>query len=255
MDQGYLLMRRTRHAQLAALTLLVLGVASLAIARVYQRSPAVSSVDGLAHTLGAYRAYDSEVRINEGAGHVTVLSARGGLDHVVRQIRRSLRLDVDSLRIGDMSARARLERGGHVIRIMILQPRIDVDCLVIILDQSRSDFMASSSAPRAHMLKQVPSYAGSRPTLYMKDQRTSLSLESSVTPAEPTTVHDSLRAALESDGWRPAIQGTESEIHTAGLQIYHRGIDICAVFVQRDRRDAESTITILHKPPAGVMSE
>jgi len=193
-------------------------------------------------TLGGKLVYDAAMTVNGGEGQVTVFGFDKAIGETVAELATTFGIKDFKFGGGTM-AMLTVESDERVIKLIATDLSGDNRTLVFKLEQSASDAKASGAKPVEHLMKAVPSYPGSAPLFYAKNNETGMSVEMSSAPAGETSVREFYDSSLTGAGWESALPGLGS-----GLTVFRKGTEICYVLVTTDD-DAPggSRITVLHK--------
>jgi len=240
MDTGDLL-KRLRTIVLAAL--LTLAVGSVVQGRVFVRWKGRNDVVGNLKRLGGTVAYESEIRLNGGAGTLTVVGFDDALDAVIPSIHQAFALPGDAP--PSDSTLHILAGETTTLRLILLRFADPGRTIAIAIEQSNVDFNASRDAPHRHLLKALPPYPGSTPTFYAEDVNTRLSVAVSTASAPAERVRAFFDRELRMQGWIPSLSDSQHPIPE--MPLYHRGSELCCMLVTPAETDSTQRITLLHK--------
>jgi hypothetical protein len=224
---------------------LSLAILPAAQARVFFRWGARDPSARALAEAGGRLAYQSKVRINNGAGDLSVFGFEASLDDVARDLRRLFGLPPSAFAGGSFATANATSEGRH-LRFILLQPSSRVQTLVFKIEQSAEEHRASGQPPTGHLLTEVPPFPGSVPSFYMLDDSTSTAIAIASTTAAAGEVHDFYRSRLAAEGWQPALPGTAGPT-AGGAVVYLRGPEICCCYADTGRDGGATRITLLHK--------
>jgi hypothetical protein len=201
---------------------------------------------------GGTRAYEAEVAINSGKGHLAVYSFKREASEVSRELQRLFGATTTAPSAegftGILSARAE----GRVLRFVVLQLEAGRRSVVFKLDQSEEEYEASRQPPAKYPLKDVPAYPQATLKFFARNEDTGLSACTMVTPSDPDTVQEFYRRHLKQSRWNPLLPMPPADAsgHAPGgsrFAIYASGTSLCYVYAEVAGDPAETRITLLHK--------
>jgi hypothetical protein len=194
---------------------------------------------------GGRLAYQSKVRINNGAGELSVFGFEAAIEDVARDLRRLYGLPPTAFAGGSFATADATTDGRH-LRLILLQPGSRVQTLLLRIEQSAEDYRASARPPQEHHLADVPPFPGSAPTFFMLDAGTSTAIAIASTTAAAGEIQAFYRSRLAAEGWQPALPGTGAP-PAGGAVVYLRGPEICCCYADTGRDGHTTRITLLHK--------
>lgn len=213
--------------------LMLLLVPLSAGADVFQRHPGGIPADWT-------RAYEAPVQLQNSRGDLQWFATDGSLQSIHNRL---LGWHGDALAWmpGENVAWGLALEDGWLTRYLV-QPRPRGEGFwILVLKQREREAGRPGESPRRHQLRDVPVFAHSEPTLFVKDDGTHLALEVSTTPAAPGAVLDQLTDQMKSDGWQ------ESPANTGGLRWFLKR-DRVALISANIGKDGITRILRLHKP-------
>ncbi len=228
-----------RAAALAAA--LPFGAPDAADARVFQRLG--GRLPERLRDAGGTVAYESDVTINGGRGRLTVTGFTQPAGEVARILRRVAGANASTLAAGG-TLNTTVNSGGSVTRLLAFSLPTHGRTLVISIEQSENDYRLSRERPERAALAGLPVFADSTPRLFVRDDKTQMSLAVSDTTADADTVHRDIAAQLARQGWSATMPAAPAG---AALRVYGRGAEICCVHVSPLQSAAGNAITLLHK--------
>ena len=232
------------HPRLAIITLLTILITATAVhARVFTRRKGSSDIVGNLTRLGGSVAYNADVTINGGSGHLSVIGFNDPLNNTASDICRILNIPTNSSSTPDrLDANTFLyilKGQTKTLRLILLKLPKKQSLLAIAIEQTNAEF-EKSSTPSQHQLKQIPAYPGSSPEFYAKNSETKLAIAVSSTSAPAEAINSFYHVTLKSDGWKPYLSDTHGSIPK--MTIYQRNAEICCILAASSQK-----LIILHK--------
>jgi hypothetical protein len=201
-------------------------------------------------TLDGKSVYRSQVNINGGQGELEATSYDGAFDEVISSIKSNYKGKAFILHGGNGIAIGLVVSGRQATRLLVSRvDELNSKCIVFTIKQDIEDYRLSTHAPTHHLISEIPAFANSTPTFYMKDESTHMQLAVSSSSSSPTAVHMELSASLASNGWQPAFPLSAAR-DTPGLMLYMRDREVCCIAVNSSPGLMGTSITMLHKEPA-----
>ncbi|MCX7590783.1 MAG: hypothetical protein N2255_04060 [Kiritimatiellae bacterium] len=222
-------------------------------ARVFYRWKAGHQSTKVLLDAGARLAYEAEVTLNSGEGHLAVLSFDKSFEETLVVLRHVFGTAVFSHSGDNMAVGTFLDdRVG--IRMLVISPGDAVRTLVLKLEQSPNEFLASARAPAKHLLVSVPEYPGGIPVFSATDHNTATSVAVTRVFGGTDSVRQTYEMQLLREGWKHALAGADEGdalraalVRGQSVSVYLRGNELCCLLVQSARATGESYITVLHK--------
>lgn len=211
-------------------------------ARVFQRLGRLSAAETF-KTAGGTIAYEADVTINGGDGHLTAAGFTTTLREALAGLRRFFNTDEIPLRTSGL-VQATLRHDDTVTRLLVFSLGAKGRTMAIAVTQSESEFDRSSRTPDQHLQKGIPAFPGSRPRFFVADEEAGMSLAVTDTPANAGAAHAHFGEALRRDGWATLLRDTSRN----RLQVYWRNNETCCVFAGPAGGALSGTIiAVLHK--------
>ena len=189
---------------------------------------------------GWTRAYHVPADLTHGKGEVSVFSAEGDVPSVLDAIH-ELHGDSFAAFPGEEAAWGVAMPEGWLLRYFLQRHPKQDTVLVTRVAQKKKEAGAPGESPQRHQLRDLPAYAGSRPTYYLKDGGTQMAVEISTTSAPPAAVLSSMRSSMDAAGWTESLPGE------GGLAWYMRKGALGLITAQRSP-DGFTRVLRLHKP-------
>jgi hypothetical protein len=231
-----------RYFLFAAAMLLLAGTI-VCQGRVFIRWNAASRSTQTMETLGGKLVYEAAVTVNGGDGQVTVFGFDKAIGKIVTELAKTFGIEKSDFGGGTMAILS-VDSDDRAIRLVAADLNGDNRTLVFKFEQSVADAKVSAARPTRHLMKAVPSYPGSSPQFYAKDNNTGMSVEMSSAPAQESSIREFYDSSLTGSGWTSALPGLNG-----GLAVFKKGAEICCVLVAADDNvSGGSRITVLHKP-------
>ncbi len=230
------------------ITIVMLVASTLALsagAKVFWSRPTDRGHALLTTSLDGKTIYTSAVRINAGQGKLIITGFNKPLANVVAKIRQtyaSCEILAD-FRQNETLGFARMREGNTVVTLLALAPNSTEQTLLFMLTQAQDDFEKSRKPPNTAQLRNPQPYPGSRVQTYLTSTESQMQLEIYAAPAAPEAIHQYYESALRGQTWTRLDPASVA----AGLVMYQKGPELCAVLVLPSGQGAESTITVLHK--------
>jgi len=241
------MIRRIAHWRLAfGLAGGLLATCLVCQGRVYWRWGAVSDSQRALEACGGQKAYEADIRINAGRGHVTVF----GFDRPLSAVVQALTRVFPTARFapgGNATASATVTADGRVLRLLAFQLGVPAQTVVVDLEQSEADARDSRARPAVNLLADLPTYPGSEPVFFAEDEQARMSLAVARVAADPAAVAGFYRAALVAQGWSPALPAAGRGDARLGLNVYARHEETCCVAVEPALASDLTRITVLLK--------
>jgi hypothetical protein len=199
--------------------------------------------------LGWAPAYRTRIRLNGGRGELDLLDNRASLQaslHQLHQAYETLGGQCFFYSSGYNAWGVVLVQ-GRVIRLFAFQLETDRQTLVMRLDQSEEDFLASQQVPQRHALESLPGHPGLRPTHLSADEGSGMALQVGRLNEVPDDVYAYYAEALDRDGWTAALPLPSHQREPSGFMLYARGREICLVRVQSSGQARETVLTLVYK--------
>lgn len=232
MDPRYLLIG------LAASGLILAGTG---VARVYQRTGGLASPEAVAAAVDGRLAYRSAVRINGGAGDLSVVSVPDNLHSAARQLRRADGAGAELfLYEGARMNSGLIVHADEIIRLLMFELESPRQCLLLMVRQSPGDFRASRQPPATALLTDAPAYPGSSPVRFWRDLGARMAVEVSRSSDGGDAILGFFRDSLRGSGWIAAMPAG------IGTLVFLKGRQICCVSVKGETKSS-NLITVLHK--------
>jgi len=239
---------KTSHCySLLAAAILCAG-AIVAHGRVFVRSNTVSDSTKALLSSGGSLAYETSITLNGGNGDLSIVGFNKRIAALATELGRvfnTKNIVFSGGSMGLITARA----NGQVVRLTLINISADSQkTLVFKLQQTESEFQASSKPPKEQMLKDIPAYPGSDPLFFAADNKANAGLAVSLAATDPASVNSFFASKLAASGWAPAIAGsTAPQATTGGMKVYVKDREICCVLVDPLHAEGKSRITVLHK--------
>jgi len=238
---------RTRHSCILLAGALLCAGTVICHGRVFTRSGTVSDSTKAMLSSGGSLAYDTSITLNGGDGNLAVVGFNKKIQDLVEELGRVFKTkDVvfSGGTMGFITARSK----GIVVRLTLINlPGDNQKTLVLKLQQTESEFQASSKPPKEHLLKDIPAFPGSEPLFYAADNKSNAGLAVSRTVSDPVTVKDFFSSRLSANGWTPALAASTGQKDLPGMKVFIKEREICCVLVDPLTTEGKSRITILHK--------
>jgi len=217
---------------------IVLG-ASPGYGRVFSRWRAARHSNRAVTALGGRLAYEADVTINGGRGHLAVFSFARPRQSVAKDLERAFKTSFASA--GGRGATATVNSEGLVIKLIAFSPEDLGQTLLFKLAQTDRDHRQSLSADRLSFPAGIPSSPDVEINTVMVNKETGTTLVTANTGSQPAALRVFYDAAMRSAGWRKAAPGTRSNDEVQSMTVYVRGPEVCCVL------SGEGSMTLLHK--------
>lgn len=211
------------------------------VARVYQRTGGLTSPEAIAAAVDGRFAYRSEVRINGGAGDLSVVSVPENLHLAAHHLRRADKNGNELFLFeGARINSGLIVRPDEITRLLMFELESSRQCLLLMVRQSTENFRASRQPPAAAQLTDAPTYPGSRPIRFWRDQGAQLAVEVSQSTDGTEAILGFFRESLRGSGWMDAMPSS------SGALVFLKDRQICCVTVKVEA-ESSNLITVLHK--------
>jgi len=228
----------SRPAITISLITLTIITATALQARVFTRWKGNSDIVGNLTRLGGSVAYNADITINGGDGHLSVIGFNDPLNNTASDICRILNIPTDSSSTPDrLDANTFLyilKGQTKTLRLILLKLPQKDRLLAITIEQTNDEFEKSSHPPSQHQLKEIPAYPGSSPEFYAKNSETKLAIAVSSTTAPAEAINSFYHVTLKSDGWKPYLSDAHGSIPK--MTIYQRNTEICCILATSSQK-------------------
>lgn len=247
------MLRFRPHVLLTSLCAMALTVtAHTAFARIYLGWGAAKSTTDALTAAGGTLAYEAEIRINSGAGHLYVFGFDGSLSEHLATLQRQF--DAEALAPGKTGSSelrmVTLKRDEHVLRLVLVNLRDQDKSVVFAMEQSHDAFAQSGTAPGLVALQDVGPLPQADPVFYARDERVGMALVVLESNMSPIAMHELFSRDLQARGWTSALPelGAKSD-SPERFGVYLKDQNTCVALSARDQNTGLTRITVLHKEP------
>lgn len=241
LDQGDLLSMKRRM-----FWLVVLVVAGWAAAYVHAR---VFKIAGISIGGGSFDfsamgklLYRGSMEVDGQSADVSVFRAEGGGGQLAGLIRGAA--GPARYAGGAGMGLGEIRDGGQRVRLLSLP--VDGDGGSLVVAVQAPDAKSGTGTLRNTIIDGVPVYHGAVIKRVMRNADTATTLRQATTTDAPGMVMEFYRAALASQGWKPALPGVASTT-ASELVCYVRGADLCWILCRRVESDGETRLTLVNK--------
>lgn len=196
---------------------------------------------------GGEHAYSANVSLNGGSGKMAVYSFHDDIIDVVNKFKKSVKFDKWAWNMGSM-AKGTSSSGGKSYNYIITSFKGSSQTLVFLVEQTAIEAERSSSPPKEHMLKNIPSYPASTPEFFMKNKDTAAEISVASTTDPAHDVYSFYHLSLRAQGWISALPEKDLS-KTQSLRFYIKGSSMCCLMANSSGTDETTSITLLHKQP------
>jgi hypothetical protein len=235
----------SHHPRLTIITLLaILLTATIVHARVFTLRKGRNDTVGTLARLGGRVAYNADITINGGSGHLSVIGFKDPLNNTIPNICRTLNIPTDSSNIPDQidpnTFLYILKSQTKTLRLILINLPEKQSLLAIAIEQTNTEYEKSSHPPNQHQLKAIPAYPDSSPEFYAENNETKLAIAVSSTSAPAEAISSFYHITLKSDGWKPYLSDANGSI--SKMTIYQRNSEICCILATSSQK-----LILLHK--------
>lgn len=210
-----------------------------------------STADTLAK-LGGSLAYDADIDINGGNGHVYAYGFPGDLSTYLPALYRHFKSEslAPNKNVNATMRMATIERDTSTLRLVLLDLTTEGRALVFAIEQSQNERAASDEMPDRATLKGIGPLPVAEPVFYVRDRRAGMSLVVQKTKLSPLSVHQTFAAQLRASDWLPALPELKHRpANETRFAVYMNGDNTCVSLATLDQSTGTTRITVLHKQP------
>ena len=219
-------------------------------ARVSLRWGTAGSTPQALNALGGALAYESDIDINAGKGHLYVYGFEGGIEALLPGFRRQFDNSAFS-RQSNMNSTLRfvtVERENGILRLVLAYLPTHDKTIVFAMEQSSDAWRDSQKPPSLDVLQKRGPIPMATPTFYARDERIGLSMMVQETDQSPRAVHQAFLSHLRSAGWLSALPlSAESPNAESHFAVHVKGDLTCISLASQDSLSGITRITVLHK--------
>jgi hypothetical protein len=227
----------------------LLATAVLCQGRVFLRRGAAAQWIRTLEQAGGRQAYEADVDVNAGQGHLRVFRYREPLSEVAARLERAFpdgRFAPD----GGALVAGTVQLPHGILRLVLVELDFPLQTAVFGLEQSAAAAAESRQPPAGHPLADVPAFPGSRPLFFAADRSTRTSLAVAGARTDAAAVREFYRATLPARGWSDALPASGGGTAAGGLAVYVKPDATCIVFVEDADAAGACRVALLHKPQA-----
>ena len=213
--------------------------------RVFFTWGSVSNSEKALKALGGVLAYEAQVTVNSGSGHIRVFQFSRPIATVADQVRQAFGI-TNATFTGETFGLANVTADDKTLTFAVIHPTEEGPTVVFALEQSASEALKNQQIPNPGAVGSIEVYPASRPVFYAADENARMELQISQAGASVGDVTEHFHRQLTSGGWTP-LMPVSSDSPRGQLLVSARADDLCCVLISAQDAGDRVQITLLHK--------
>lgn len=229
-----------------AIVILCAGTA-ICQARVFLRwGSSADNADHIFTTLGGTMAYETELNINGGKGHLTIFHFKQNIHHVVDMLSEIFGIDNFNYSDGTLCTASVISEESS-LKLVIISLQNDRETIMFRFKQTNPETITSATTPTTHLMKNLPPFPGSKPLFFAENKDTDMSMAVSESHANPAEISEFFNTHMSTAGWKKALPHPGTQNLYAKMTVYCKSHEISCILACPSNEKGLTQIVMLYK--------